>query len=226
MPSTRLCANDFGRVGPYNANSEEWLQAVKASDFTGIFNIPGYDVSKPWPGNTVDGWRSLVVAMDVSGSSYFEAERMVGYSMTLEAPNGSIGPSADGDGAVIVDLNPSWGLCFWNWESPSYGNKSLYNHQDTKPLATDGCCTVLLSDTCIAALEKEAATDYYISDETYGPYNSTLVCRAFDTPSECGEAVGNSFAPMVASKSSLSNSGLPIQYLNGPVTEQDGWEID
>ncbi|KAH8653824.1 hypothetical protein BX600DRAFT_471697 [Xylariales sp. PMI_506] len=203
---------EFGQEGPYGANTLGWLDAVDASNSTGLFSISGYNVSEPYPGSPVDGWSLSVAAVDVSNFG----ERMVGYSMTLKAPDALIGSSA-AEGP-IVDVDPSWGLCVWNYESPpEYSNRSTYNNPDNKPLATDGSCSGLLSDACIAALEKAAETSYWISSETYGHYNSNVICDTLDTPAECGASVGNTISPII------STSGLPIQYLNGSVTYQDGW---
>ncbi|KAK1763027.1 hypothetical protein QBC33DRAFT_550771 [Phialemonium atrogriseum] len=209
-----------GRVGPFDANSTEWLQAVDESNSTGLFHIPGYDVSKPFPGKPMDGWTFSVAAIDVptGRERHIYSERMVGYSMTLRAPDKLIKANAAGTKAVSVDS--SWGMCLYNWETPTFNNRSWYNNPGNKPLADDGSCVGFLSDECIAALEKAASTGYFIEDLPIGPYDSRLRCTDVKTPVECGETVGN-----VTGSPLRTFLGVPIQYLNGSVTQQDGWEL-
>lgn len=189
--------NPFGVEGPYDANSIQWLQAVDASNSTGLFDIPGYNVSQSWPGQSVDGWTLSVAAVDVSLGGLDDNDllglndygRMVGYSMTIKAPDALMKPNTDG--TQIVDVNNDWGMCFWNWESPDFGNFSLYNNRESKPLATNGSCTGFLSDACITALENSGATTYDLLDKPTGPYNTRVRCSDFlDTPAECGGTVG------------------------------------
>jgi hypothetical protein len=204
--------NPFGVEGPYDANSTQWLQAVDASNSTGLFNIPGYNVSQSWPGEPIDGWTLSVAAVDVSLGDLsdieplgYDYERMVGYSMTVKAPDALLKPNT-GD-SKIVDVNNDWGMCFWNWESPEFGNLSLYNNRDNKPLAANGSCTGFLSDACITALENSGATAYDLLDKPIGPYNTRVRCAEFlDTPAECNGTVGGTTVALSSGKHALNIS--------------------
>jgi hypothetical protein len=177
--------NPFGVEGPYDANSTQWLQAVDASNSTGLFNIPGYNVSQSWPGEPIDGWTLSVAAVDVSLGDLSDIEplgydygRMVGYSMTVKAPDALLKPNT-GD-SKIVDVNNDWGMCFWNWESPEFGNFSLYNNRDTA---------------------------YDLLDKPIGPYNTRVRCAEFlDTPAECNGTVGGTTVALSSGKHALNIS--------------------
>jgi hypothetical protein len=198
----------YGSSGPYEANTPGWLKAVNASNSTGLFKIPGYDVSQPYPGKPIDGWTLSLAAVDVDlpGTQYINDKevdnRMIGYSLTLQAPDSLLKHLPDG--SQIVNVDKSWGMCFWNWEAPNFTNKTRFNNPTSKPLNVDGSCTGFLSDACIAALEKVASTNYYYDDQVGGDYNSTLRCSDMDTPKECGEFVGGSVDPLVNCKPCVS----------------------
>ncbi|KAK3374196.1 hypothetical protein B0T24DRAFT_554094 [Lasiosphaeria ovina] len=168
------------RVGPYDANSTAFLDAVAASNASGLFRIPGYDVSKPFPGEPVDGWTLSVTALDLSQYDYRQAdadEAMLGYSLTIRAPDALLAANPDGTKAVRTD--PTWGMCMWSFGHPSHVNKTRWNNQANKPLAADGSCKGFLPDACIAALEKQASTSYRVADspsESKGPYGSMASC--------------------------------------------------
>ncbi|KAH6847616.1 hypothetical protein B0I37DRAFT_431312 [Chaetomium sp. MPI-CAGE-AT-0009] len=120
-----------GRIGPWDANSTAFLEAVAASNATAVYKIPGYDRSAP----------------------------SVGHSLAIEAPQALL--KSNTDGTKIVDTDPSWGMCLWDFGGPNQLQKERYNNPDNKPLAADGSCKGFLSDACIAALEK--ATEYAYS---------------------------------------------------------------
>ncbi|KAK4235882.1 hypothetical protein C8A03DRAFT_17415 [Achaetomium macrosporum] len=154
------------RIGPYDANSTAFLNAVASSNSTGIFKIPGYDVSKPFPGTSIDGWTLSIAALDLSHPdlAVLDAthQAMIGHSLTIQAPDSLIKSAADG--TKMVNADPSWGMCMWTFYPPSSRNKILWNNPTNKPLAEDGSCQGFLSDECIAGLEKWATWSAYPAD--------------------------------------------------------------
>lgn len=216
-----------GRIGPYDANSTDFLDAVAASNATAVYTIPGYDVSKPYPGSPIDGWRIRLAALDMSqpGNTYgpylpSSSEPFVGYSLAIEAPQALLKSSPDG-ASKIVDADPSWGMCMWSFGHPNQLQKERYNNPTNKPLAADGSCTGFLSDACIAALEKATEFEYSVAssaNETRGRYGSLVTCSQMSTPDECGE-----WGPGNAGGAVPSYGGVPVPFLNGSVTTSDGW---
>ncbi|KAK0727757.1 hypothetical protein B0T26DRAFT_695646 [Lasiosphaeria miniovina] len=210
------------RVGPYDANSTAFLDAVAASNASGLFRIPGYDVSKPFPGEPADGWTLSVTALDLSQYDYRQAdadEAMLGYSLTIQAPEALLVTNPDGTKTVRTD--PTWGMCMWSFGHPSHINKTLWNNQANKPLAADGSCKGFLPDACIAALEKRASTSYWVADsaaQSKGPYGSMVSCDRVGVPDECGLS-----GPGNAGFAVPAYLGVPVPYLNGSVTDSDGW---
>lgn len=225
-----------GGVGPYDANSTEFEAVVAASNATGIYKIPGYDVSKPFPGEPIDGWIMSVAAVDLSQAAVLRSysvsddgeerlvtsDAMIGHSMAIQAPESLI--QTKDDGTKVVNTHPSWGMCMWNYGSPSQLQKERWNNPTNKPLAEDGSCTGFLSDACIAALEKGAASAYSIADpadERKGRYGFLTTCLSLSTPDECGD-----HGPGGAGSGVPSYGGVPIPYLNGSITNVDGWEFE
>jgi hypothetical protein len=226
-----------GGVGPYDANSTEFEAVVAASNATGVFKIPGYDVSKPFPGEPIDGWTMNVAAVDLSRATRRSwntgedgiqrlvfSDAMVGHSMTIQAPESLI--KTNDDGTKVVNTHPSWGMCMWNYGSPNQLQKERWNNPDNKPLAEDGSCKGFLSDACIAALEKGAGSSYKVADpadeDKYkGRYGFLTTCGSFLRPDECGD-----HGPGGAGSSVPSYAGVPIPYLNGSITNVDGWEFE
>jgi hypothetical protein len=222
------------RVGPYDANSTRFIDAINISNATGVFKIPGYDVSKPYPGTLIDGWTLRLALLDFSregyvGRYYHEngtldyetGDAMVGHSMQIQAPDALLQTAEDG--TKVVNTDPSWGMCMWSFGAPGPSRKERYNNPSNKPLAEDGSCKGFLSDECIAALEKATQYAFAIPDDTYkykGQFGSPVTCQSISTPDECGE-----YGPGNAGGSVPSYGGVPIRYLNGSVTESDGWEF-
>ncbi|KAK3292941.1 uncharacterized protein B0H64DRAFT_444253 [Chaetomium fimeti] len=218
-----------GRVGPWDANSTNFLEAVAASNATGVYKIPGYDVSKPYPGEPMDGWRLRLALLDMSQAAYSPSlnnrDPFVGYSLTIEAPPALLKTDAD-DGTKVVDTDPSWGMCMWHFGHPNQLRKERYNNLDNKPLAADGSCRGFLSDACIAALEKATEDEYEIASSanaTRGGHGSLATCSRMGTPDECGGGYGPGGASPV---SVPADAGVPVRFLNGSVTTSDGWEFE
>jgi len=212
------------RVGPYDANSTEFLRAVEQSNATGVFRIPGYDVSKPFPGAPMDGWTLSITALDFSDPDGRgrrmdpDYESMMGYSMKIQAPDSLLTSGPAGDKAV--NAHDSWGMCLYNWGHPF--NKTLWNNPSNKPLNPDGSCKGFVSDACIAAIEKKALGYSSVAtsrNESRNPFGSMVRCSGFPMPDDvCGEyGPGNAGGPVP------SHGGVPVPYLNGSVTNEDGW---
>jgi len=215
-----------GRVGPFDSNSTAFLEVVAASNSTGIYKIPGFDISKPYPGAPIDGWTLRIAAVDLSHPkeqySYdsFARVEMLGYALSIQSPPSLIKDSVIPNQGKVVNADPSWGMCLWNFAHPV--NRTWWNNPDNKPLSPDGSCKGLLSDACIAALER-AASDEYRFQVVDSPRNATrlgslVTCNSLSTPKECGE-----FGPGNTGSGVPSYSGVPVQFLNGSVTWSDGW---
>jgi hypothetical protein len=213
------------RVAPYDANSTAFVNAVAASNSTGIFKIPGYDVSKPFPGASIDGWTLSMAALDISHPTVVDAthEPMIGYSLSIQAPEALIKDT--GDGTKAVNADPSWGMCMWIFYPPSSKDKTLWNNPTNKPLADDGSCQGFLSDECIAALEKQATWQAYPADparpKSNGQFGSRVGCNIMHFPDECGPN-----GPGNGSYAVESPNGVPVPFLNGTTTMSDGWQFE
>ena len=141
-PSMAQAGDGFGgygngydeRIGPYDANSTAFLDAVAASNATGLFRIPGPDVSKPFPGEPTTGWTLSIAALDLSNPDPLlasaerpdEIEPMIGYSLTIKGSllpsgipipilrhGGHKNPPIMGD--VPLDIRPSHPLLHRRW---------------------------------------------------------------------------------------------------------------
>lgn len=220
-------------AGPYEANETEFLNAVKTSNSTGVFKIPGYDVSKPYPGEAMDGWTISIAALDLpiptfnapDEYSYYKPKvAMLGYDIRIQAPDSLIKTNAD---TKKVDTHPSWGMCMWSWSPPNHLEKELWNNKANKPLAADGSCKGFVPDACIAALEKQAADSYAYTVHApnatgkYTRYGSPVSCQSLKRPDECGK-----HGPGDSGSSIPSYGGVPIPYLNGSSTHANGWEYE
>ncbi|KAL1837810.1 hypothetical protein VTJ49DRAFT_3375 [Mycothermus thermophilus] len=220
-----------GRIGPYDANTTEFEQAIAASNATGIFHIPGYDVSKPWPGEPMDGWTIHLAMLDFSIPTIRECihgdcvtNAAVGHSTIIRAPDSLLKPGEE-DGTKVVNAHPSWGMCIWDFGAPSHLTPDRFNNKDNRPLADDGSCVGFLSDACIAALERETRYSYSVASSANKfrarfPGQVTM-CSRLRVPDECGEhGPGNAGVPVP------SYGGVPVPFLNGSVTQSDGWMFD
>ncbi|KAL2130415.1 hypothetical protein VTI74DRAFT_6504 [Chaetomium olivicolor] len=216
------------RSGPYNANSTTFLNAVETSNATGIFKIPGYDVSKPYPGEPMDGWTLSMAALDFSKVDEKVADEyqpMLGFSLRIKAPDPLI--KAHNDGTKIVNTHSSWGMCLWNFHQPG-STAWAWNNPDNKPLAEDGSCKGFLSDDCIAALEKTASKSYYVAESATAddtPYRTRVRCLPleFEELEVCRGMDPGGPGPGNTSWVSPSSHGVAIPYLNGSVTSSGGW---
>lgn len=221
----------FDQVGPYGADSAEFLSYVANSNATGVFKIPGYDVSKPYPGEPMDGWTISLAALDIR--SYYKrcsksgndpeicnTDSTIAHSMTIQAPDSLL--KTEADGTKLVNTDPTWGMCLWDFGFPSQRHKDRYNNQANKPLAADGSCAGFLSDACIEALQNSTRHAFAVSSSTNtskARYGLLTTCQRLYTPKECGE-----YGPGNAGTLPLpSYGGVPVKYLNGSVTMTDGW---
>ncbi|KAK3901307.1 hypothetical protein C8A05DRAFT_35027 [Staphylotrichum tortipilum] len=218
------------RVGPYDANSTEFLTAIAASNATGLFHIPGYDVSQPYPGKPITGWTLRLAAVDLSQATALSPpspipsnndedsgdDAMIGYSLTIQAPPRLLHPTPPSN-TTTVTTDPSWGMCLWNFGSPNHLTPSLFNNPSRKPLSRSGSCAGFLSPSCIAALQRAPQTAYKTSPSP-GRFGSRVTCAGIAAPPECG-----AYGPGNAKTSVASYEGVPVPFLNGSVTTMGGW---
>ncbi|KAL0935897.1 uncharacterized protein CTRU02_208111 [Colletotrichum truncatum] len=214
------------RIG---ADDKVWINAVEASNSSGTYTMPGYDVSKPWPGTPMDGWTLSKTGVDLSGlrrdgrrGSLYSGLAVVSSDIKIIAPKSLYVPStnASDHGRPVVNAHPDWIFCAWRWYTAPYNNKTLFTNPDNLELPEDGSCAQWLSDECIKAVEKQASTAYWINSEPGGRYGSHHTCHDLDVPDEClGTKLENN-EPLVPTW------GVPLQYLNGSTTWQGGYGLD
>jgi len=204
------------RASPYDANSTAFLSLVAASNATSLFHLPLPDISKPFSttASPLPGWSLSLSALSIPDTT----EPLVGYALTLKAPSSLLRDSLDG--TRLVNAHPSWGMCIWNFGEPV---ENLSNNAENKPLSEDGSCAGFLSPGCIAALEKQATRSYSIMDEKKAlaagsQFGSRVLCSTLTAPVECGKD-----GPGNAGTATRSYNGVPMRYLNGSVTDSDGW---
>lgn len=176
-----------------NANSQEWMDGVAASNASGTFSIPGYNVSEAWPGSSIDGWTITITALDLSSQ---KEDPLIGYDIKVAAPDTLFTESNDSNdgGASIVKANEDWVFCGWHLSTPPSGNEtgSFLKGSDgeTRP---DGSCAGMLSNDCIDALEKQAKTAYNNTGSGRDLWGwsggSGYSCNTLDIPDSCGELV-------------------------------------
>ncbi|KAK2739053.1 hypothetical protein CKAH01_18707 [Colletotrichum kahawae] len=175
------------------ADDKIWTVAVENSNSSGTYTMPGYDVSKPWPGSPMDGWKIAVAAVDLDHEQRGEAGSLLGGRATIGddikiiAPESLYVPSSNESdhGKPVVNANADWVFCAWRWFSPPYGNESLAMNPDNLEAPEDGSCKQWLPDACIQAVEKQASTAYWINSEPKGIYGSRHKCFDLDVPEEC-----------------------------------------
>ncbi|KAK4443026.1 hypothetical protein QBC34DRAFT_499285 [Podospora aff. communis PSN243] len=217
---SRLPGPGFGgyasdsRVGPYDANSTTFLNYLTSSNATGTFSLPLPDISKPYPGGgPIEGWTLSLAMLDIPDPGFSNRdESMLGYASVLKAPNSLLVSTSEN--TKEVNAHPSWGMCLWNFGEPLRGE---VNNPSNKPLAQDGSCAGWLSPACLSKLEEQAKRSWKVVDKE-SPFGSRVACSTLNTPDECGEnGPGNS------GSATRSYQGVPVRYLNGSVTETDGW---
>ncbi|KAL2125573.1 hypothetical protein VTJ04DRAFT_1938 [Mycothermus thermophilus] len=219
-----------GRAGPYDANTTEFEAAVAVSNATGVFRIPGYDVSKPWPGQPMDGWTISLAMLDFPSTERWcsngdcRGNGLVGDSITIQAPDALL-KEGEQEETKIVNAHPSWGMCAWIFHAPSQLHPERFNNIENRPLADDGSCVGLLSDECIAALKQGTRYSYLVAsspEEAWTRFpDQVTMCRKLTAPKECGKkGPGNNPSGVP------TYGGIPVPYLNGSVTTSDGWFYD
>lgn len=173
-----------------DARGEIWNNATASSNASGTITIPGYNVSKPWPGEAMDGWTINVTAVDLhrdplrengqySGAIGMDVKIIAPQSLYVKSTNVSDG------GMPIVDVNQDWVFCMWHWFSPSWSSDPEKYNPGNKKMKPDGSCEQWITPACISALEREASTAYYIRSEPLGRYGQRHVCEDFDIPVQC-----------------------------------------
>ncbi|KAJ3550221.1 hypothetical protein NM208_g112 [Fusarium decemcellulare] len=212
------------------ANGSTWLDAVAKSNASGSVSFKGYDVSKPWPGKPMDGWTISATGVDLSKGPDFSHgylpqahyQPTIGDDVRVIAPESlyTTKSNLSERGRPVVDVHSSWVFCAWLWFLPSYGNASTANNPKNLEAKADGSCSPWLSDDCIKALEKQASTSYSMNYEPRGVYGSRHICGDIDIPEECSVSYLDDGQPL------LDDWGIPLAYLNGSTTWQDGYILD
>ncbi|KAF5517905.1 hypothetical protein CGCA056_v011452 [Colletotrichum aenigma] len=178
------------------ADDKIWTDAVENSNSSGTYAMPGYDVSKPWPGSPMDGWKIAMAAVDFDHYQRGEAGSLLGGRATIGddikiiAPESLYVPSANESdhGQPMVNANTDWVFCAWRWFSPPETGKY--------------------------------GTAYWINSEPKGVYGSRHTCFDLDVPEEC------SSTKLVDNDPLLPTWGIPLQHLNGSTTWQSGYAIN
>ncbi len=202
----RVWGHSSFRLRPLWCELDRVASSCQRVNSTGLFHIPGYDVSRPYPGKVVDGWTLSIAAMDISRPRTPEESedyRVVGYSLTIKGPESRIQDAPDG--TKILGADSSWGMCAWYW--PQIANPT------NKALADDGSCSGFLPDACITALEKQATTEYDTSPKYHTVFDTHVECNVLRAPDACGDQLGNS--SIATGFTTLG--GVPVRYLNGSV---------
>ncbi|KAF4464548.1 hypothetical protein FALBO_8612 [Fusarium albosuccineum] len=222
-------ARPSGAVG-IAANGSTWLDAVAKSNASGSVSFKGYDVSKPWPGKPMDGWTISATGVDLSKGPDFSHgylpqayyQPTIGDDVRVIAPESlyTTKSNLSERGRPVVEVHSSWVFCAWLWFLPSYGNASTANNPKNLEAKADGSCSPWLSDDCIKALEKQASTSYSLNYEPRGVYGSRHRCGDIDIPEECSVPYLDDGQPL------LDDWGIPLAYLNGSTTWQDGYNLD
>lgn len=194
-----LCRWGFGGYGEpcgglhFSANDQLWADAVANSNSTGTYTMPGYDVSKPWPGAPLSGWTLSKTAVDLSklpGESKLREgiTAVVASDVRIIAPESLYEPSKNESdhGKPVVNVHPDWVFCAWRWFDPPWVDihEAAANDSDLA-IPEDGSCARLLSEECINAVERQARTAYSFIDGRMGEYGVRHMCSGIKTPDEC-----------------------------------------
>jgi len=232
-----------GRTGPHDANSTEYLDAIKNSNATGLFKIQGYNVSQPWTRRfkereEVDGWTLSVAALEIADptSQKEPPDTKVGFRVSVKAPDSLM--QTDEQGNKRVDAHPSWGMCMWILEPMRIDTKAWPLPLGNKTLTEDASCERYLTPKCISVLMTESDSSYVIKDSGTNPFGSVVQCGfLYMNVLDCGSpndesvekhaAVPNSGQYLFGHHSQTAwynipaSDGVPLPYLNGSVTVSD-----
>lgn len=213
---------ETGSLGPVNPEDRYWMSTVAHSNASAVFSIPGRDITKPWPGTSMDGWTLNMTAMDLFPSA-------IGWDLRVVAPESlysdSPKPSAGGNfsdeilynvtNGKEIKVDPEWVVCTWFTMSADDTWENMTRSDNPKDLATkpDGDCSQWLSDKCVKALEKTAQTSYSRNKrlEKY-TYQPRVSCKPLGWPDECkddttvdfSDVLGGMFLLLFASPDKIS----------------------
>ncbi|KAK0615068.1 hypothetical protein B0T17DRAFT_510880 [Bombardia bombarda] len=102
----------------------------------------------------------------------------------------------------------------------TFGPHIRYNNiANRRPLAANGSRASFMSDKCIAALKERTETAYVVRGKVL-KYGSLMSCQEVSVPEECGTKIAGTGVDLP------SYAGVPMPYLNGNVTNQDGYSSD
>ena len=200
-----------------SVHTPAWQDAVARSNATGAVSLPGFNVSEPWPGTSLDGWTIKLTGVDLSRlPADLEAEgkrRVIGEDVRIVAPESLYVPSANASdgGRPVVDAHPDWLFCAWIWYLPPSGNASISNNPDNKSATPDGSCAPWVNDACITGLEKAARLAYEIRPDEGPSWGVRHRCLGIEVPSACGSGYMQSSSVLRDSQSSTE----PVMLLRG-----------
>ncbi|KAH9896322.1 hypothetical protein F4778DRAFT_783598 [Xylariomycetidae sp. FL2044] len=144
---------------------EDFERAMAAPNATGSYPVAGFDVTKPYPGEPIDGWTlDISVAAEIPTTPN-GSEFVTGVGLQLKAPRALLTNASDVAGGVLPADNSTWRLCLMGFSSKLSGDANA-----------DGTCTGILDDDCISDLKSLATS--------IGSTYSQFACPN-DLPSSC-----------------------------------------
>jgi hypothetical protein len=161
--------------GPYGMALSRYNEILNAPNATGQYNIPGPDISAPYPGSgPADGWSLTVsvvadIAMSESNSTTVDPypnQTFTGSRVVLQTPTG---PSSV--------AHESWFLCVINWDIG-------LEKYPSKLREDDGSCSSVLSEQCIRDVEARTLEVYR---QKFGPFTPCGCPSLSEIPSCAGE---------------------------------------
>lgn len=133
------------------ASPEDWEAAFNQPIAKGTYPTPGFNITQPWPGQSVDGWAIDIQVANVSlANAEANATQLYGPVTSFIGTSIAIAPPLDLHG--LIYLNPNLDANHSTWEacvSVFIPSPSI----DWTPYQNDnGSCSTVLSSQCIADL--------------------------------------------------------------------------
>lgn len=158
----------FNEKPPWDIPSDQWPVLMASPDFEGEYAIDGFDISKEYPGEPMDGWTVSMSVKQIDADGVIDTETgktiFVGSTLRLNPPEDLVKDAISDAG--VFHPHPSWKISGYRY--------NLFRPENrTKLEDDDGSCTSLLTSECISAWEEQAG-------ETWGsskPVSSVEDCR-------------------------------------------------
>ncbi|KAI0124031.1 hypothetical protein BJ170DRAFT_637943 [Xylariales sp. AK1849] len=157
-------------------NKETWETSLASPNATGNFSISGFDISKQWPSEQVDGWElSVNVTSSISDSqtlnpSNSNNESFTGTSIYLKAPDSILNSIESNDNATD---ETTWKICV----------SVMTNGPDEATSTADNGTCNFLSAQCISDFQEAYADKFAENQNCYASPPST--------PESCGDTLKN-----------------------------------